>query len=80
MQQHTIKGSAEMTAGQNLTFVCLQEISRVCVSVCLNVCTSGLATVEVTVRDPVGRDSVDPVRLVPVADLDKTVLCRRQKS
>lgn len=53
---------------------------HVFVCACLHVCTSGLATADVTGRDPVVRECVDdPVQLVPVAVLDKTVPCRHQQ-
>lgn len=50
---------------------------HVCVCVCLLVRTSGLATADVTgmVRECVD----DPVQLMLVAVLDKTVLCRHQQ-
>lgn len=50
---------------------------RVWVCVRLHVCTSGLATADVTGRDPVVRECVDdPEQLVPIAALDKTELWR----
>ena len=52
---------------------------RPCFSVCLQVSTSGLATADVTGRDPVVSECVDdPAQLLPVAVLDKTVPCRQQ--
>ncbi len=52
----------------------------VCMCVFVCVCTSGLATADVTGRDPLVSKCVDdPVQLVLVAVLDKTVLCRHQQ-
>lgn len=53
---------------------------RACVCVCVLVCTSGLATADDTERDPVPRECEDdPLLLVLLEVLDKTVLCRQQQ-
>lgn len=49
-----------------------------CVNVCLHVCTSGLASVDIKGRDPVMLVA-DPVELVPVAVLGRTVLCENKQ-
>lgn len=56
--------------------MCNSWCACVCVAVSLHGRTSWLVTEDVTGRDPVVRECVDdPVQLVPVAVLDKTVLC-----
>lgn len=56
-------------------------LCAMCVCVCLHVSTSGLATADVTGRDLVVSECVDdPVQLLPVAVLDRMVLCRQQLS
>lgn len=59
-----------------LQILCSYAIFGACV--CLNVCTSGPATVVVTGRDPAECED-DPVWTAAVAVLNEMVLCRQQQ-